>query len=561
MKKQDDLVETYTVVARPYKRGGTERAWVHHFPLYSHPMFRAALRNEEAVRNAFLEQSDRIDPLALDSALDHMVTQLMAQHLDQHEAKGSTPTNTSRKDFIVTDSQLHALLAEPTHAAPLPSRPQQPSSVLQPITPETIGALAPGAAQASSSPGLQGQFIPNQYCHTTYPPLHSYSYVKHRVAPPLRTQAASLSGATSVLSSNKQDALKVVSVDALQQSALRNGEHVPNQSALRLPPLSASTTLTDSGEAKAKNAEIGASGNTTTPQHRPMASLYSLLPSLTASPGLKTSSVLLGTATSLRPSQSSLSFCEMDRRPGIGTGPVAQQSVDAQQLHRVPDAVFAAMDVYMDGNSCCIRRRQRVLTPNGNKDMSLPLNLSSLPGGRASAAGGSCFVFGCGSRITSISPTYIAAAQNKLPAPPPPRTAAEAKARCILESQRRKQRLHDQQQHLGPDSYFLTSGGDAAQRSSSFAGPHGDPVTLPTEPLRSRHRKQSDSRHFNSAHSAVLPVAPPVTCSSVAVPRTASSPPSDLQTSLLFTLRDIAGESVYTQAVSSANRFANLRLC
>lgn len=50
---------------------------------------------------------------------------------------------------------------------------------------------------------------------------------------------------------------------------------------------------------------------------------------------------------------------EMDRRPLKGTGPMAQQSVDAEALQRIPKEVYASMDVLLDGNSSCVSRRRR----------------------------------------------------------------------------------------------------------------------------------------------------------------------------------------------------------
>lgn len=529
------------MAARPHKRGGTETTREHHFPLYSHPMFRAARHNANAVQDAVAEQSDRVDPGALDAALENMVTQLVEQRLSRHEAEGDTSPTLAKKNFIVTESELLALLAEATHATPLSPRPQQPPSAFPPSRPEAIAALA-AAAAASSPPPQQGPFIPNQGYHTTHPPLQSNGDAERRAGPPPRTQASLFSGAASALGGDEPDELNVVSVGALQQAALRSRGHMDEQAAPRLPPLSESVASTTSGP-------------TTKQRHPPTMPLYSLLPCLVASPGLTAASVLPAiVSSSLSPSPSSVTFREMDRCPGTGTGLVAQQSVDAQQLHQVPDAVFAAMDVLMDGNNCCMRRRKRLVATNGNKAESLSLNPRCLPGSGGGASGGSCFAFGCGSKGASLNRMYVPVAQNTLPAPPPPRTASEAKARRILEGQRRKQRLHDQQQHLVSNSFSLAGGGNTAPLSSSLVEFRSDTTSLPTEPFRWRHIDRSGSRTHSSAHPAPLPAASSVSRSAAVVVGTASTLPLTQEASLTFTLRDIAGEPVYMQAISAANR-------
>ncbi|CBZ27427.1 conserved hypothetical protein [Leishmania mexicana MHOM/GT/2001/U1103] len=544
MRKRHDLLEIHSVAARPHKRGGTETTREHHFPLYSHPMFRAALHNADAVQDAVEEQSDRVDPRALDAALENMVTQLMEQQLSQHEAGGDTPPTLAKKDLIVTESELLALLAEATHATPLSPYPQQPPSAFPPIRPEAVSALA-SAAAACSPPPPQGSFIPNQGYHATHPPLHSSGDAKRCVGPPPRTQASSFSGAASALGGDEPDELNVVSVDALQQVALGSRRDKDEQAAPRLQPLSESAASTTSGRPTAQHPP-------------PTMSLYSLLPCLVASPGLTAASVLPATVSSSpSPSPSAVTFREMDRWPGTSSGPVAQQSVDAQQLHKVPDAVFAAMDVLMDGNSCCMRRRQRLVATNRNKAEALSLSPRCLPGSGGSASGGSCFAFGCGSKGASLNCMYVPVSQNTLPAPPPPRTAAEAKARRILEGQRRKQRLQDQQQHPVSNSSLLAGGGNTAPLSSSFAELRGATIRLPTEPLRWRHMDRSGSRIHGSTHVAPLPAASSVSRSSAVVVGTASTLPLTQEASPTFTLRGIAGESVYMQAISSASRFVN----
>ncbi|KAG5478229.1 hypothetical protein CUR178_04944 [Leishmania enriettii] len=553
MKKRRGLSETRTVAARLHKRGGTETTRQHHFPLYSHPMFRAALHNAAAVQNAVEEQSGRVDPRALDAALESMVAQLMKQ---QHKTEGGVPPNSGRDDLIVTESQLLALLAEAMETSPQPSNPQSPASVFEPMKPEAVEAFAPTAVFASSPPSLEGQFIPNQGYHVSHPPLHARGGgVARRTSPP-RTSAVSVSGALSSLGYGVPDVLNVVSIDSLQQTALKSHGHSDAQSTPGLPPRSERPASVVSVRTATERVKLSDRWSTNARSKRLTASPYSLLPPLVASPGLTASSALPTTAPSCQsPSPSSLSFRAMDRRPGINAGPVAQQSVDAQQLHQVPDAVFASMDVLMDANSCCLRRRRRLQATNENKNAPLSLNPNHLPLGRGGAAR-SCFAFGCGSKGAILNRMYVDAVHNTLPALPPPRTAAEAKARRILETQRRKQRLHDQQQHPVSESSLLTDCSNNTHPHFSLAQLHRGPIELPADPLGRYHRGQRGARRCGSARRGLLSTGSSVSSSSVAGAVSASTLPPGTEALPLFTLHGIASESAYVQAVHFANRFA-----
>ncbi|KAG5503439.1 hypothetical protein JKF63_05578 [Porcisia hertigi] len=552
MKQRQGSIETHTVAARRIRKGGTETTRAHHFPLYSHPMFRAAIHNENAVQGAIAEQSGRVNPEALDAALDNMVTQLIEQQLNQHDTEGGIPPELAKVNPIVTEGQLLALLAEATGVTPTLSDPQRPSAVFQPIRPEKIPEDAAAAAPTTSPSPPQQQLPQPREFHTTLPPLRSHGDAKHRIAPSLRTGPKSPTSAAPLSSGDEPAELNVVSVNALQEAALRNGEREGAESALQLPssaPNAECATVIDTTMRKAK---LGSGRGTSVRQHPAKASLYSLLPCLGASPSLPTAPVPTTTASSfLGPPASTLSFRHMDRRPGIGVGPVAQQAVDAQQLHQVPDAVFAAMDVLMDGNSCCMRRRRRLEVTNRNKDRSLALKPIRPPGGRGDTAGSASFAFGCGSKGESLNRMYVALPQNTLPAPPLPRTAAEAKSRRILESQRRRQWLHDQKrQHLAPNSSLTGSGGTRNYDSS---------VTLPIEPLGWRHRSRLGSKDTESAYTTPLPLNSSGRCSSSAVPRTASTRPPSRRSSPRFTIRGITSMCAYAQAVESASLLAGSR--
>ncbi|KAG5477750.1 hypothetical protein LSCM1_05048 [Leishmania martiniquensis] len=548
MKKRRD-VEIRTVAARPHKKGGTGTRREHRFPLYSHPMFRAALHNAAAVQSAVAEQSDRIDPRALDAALENMVMCLMKQ---QHETEGKVSPTTRREDLIVTEGQLLALLDEAMGTALQPSHPEPPASAFQPMSPGAVVALAPAA---TSPPSLERQFIPNQHYHISPPPLHANAYGARCATPPPHAQPVPISRAVSS-GDNVLDELNVVSAASLLQATLASGGRSSEASALGLSPRSESAASARTARTTAEKTKVSGFRRANTRHPRLKTSPYSLLPPLVASSGLTATAALPVTdPSSRRPSPSWLSLAEMDRRPGISAGPLAQQSVDAQQLHQVPDAVFASMDVLMDANSCCLRRRRRLEATSGCKDAPLSLN----PRGRGGAAR-PCFAFGCGSKGASLNRMYVNAVQNTLPSPPPPRTAAEAKARRILESQRCKQRLHDQQHNPVSDSSLLTDCGNNAQLHFSLPRLHGGPITLSTDPLGRHHRGQSGSRRCDSAHWRLRPTNPSASRSSLMAAGSASTLPPGPETLPLFTLRGIACESAYDQAVHSANRFGGALL-
>ncbi|GET88938.1 hypothetical protein, conserved [Leishmania tarentolae] len=561
MKKQHNLIEIHSVAARPHKRGGTEKTREHHFPLYSHPMFRAALHNADAVQDAVVEQSGRVDPRALDKALENMVAQLMEQQLNLSNVEGDAPPTLTKRDLVVTESELLKLLAEATHTMSPSSHPQPPSAALSSSSPEAVAAMA-SVTGASSPPPQQGPFIPNPGYRPTRPLLKSNGDTEHRVGSLPHIHGSFFPDAATAFGGDKPDELNVVSVDALQQAARKPHGHDDDQLARQISPSLETAAPMTLGKATRPKEKSHGGCSTRSKQHLPITSLYSLLPCLVAPPGLTTASALpVANSSSSSPSPSSVAFHEMDRRPGTDPGPVAQQSVDAQQLHETPDAVFAAMDVLMDGNSRCLRRRRRLVATNRNRAEVLSLNPRCLPGSGGGASGGSCFAFGCGNKGASLNRMYVPSAQNTLPTPPPPRTAAEAKARRILENQRRKQRLQDQQQRLVSNSSLLTGIGHNAVLTSSLVECHSRPTNPPADSLSWRHIDQLDSKNYGGSTSlASLPAVSFMSGNSAVVVGASSAEPLSQEASPAFTLRGIAGDSVYVQAIRSANRYAVRRL-
>ncbi|KAK7194166.1 hypothetical protein NESM_000330400 [Novymonas esmeraldas] len=570
MKKRRAGVETYSVAARPHKPGGTDTTREHHFPVYSHPGFRAAQQNANDIRCAIEGQSDRIDPHALDAALEGVVAQLLEQqHQDQDQGQrdglrrtqsGVAGPDASPDALVVTDEQLLALLAAATHATPPgQQQQQQQSSVYQPPCTTAVAMTSSGAAAVTavtSAPSQQQRhFQPQQDYHLSHAALRPPSAeVERRAAPVARDRDA------------EPRELTVVSVSALQHTTL-GGDGGGAEAALRLPPLSMSAIdSAASGEVVETKAPPRHNGVRSVARSRPppTVSLYSLLPPVAASPESAPRSRPVMSTAAL---SSRISFSEMDRRPGMGAGPLAQQAVDPQQLHRVSPAVYAAMDVLMDGNSCCVRRRQRLPATNAATVGPLSVHHVRLHDGSGGGVGGAaCFAFGCGGKGVSLSRAFVPAMQNTLPAPPAPRTAGEAKARRILEKERHRQRKYAAQQQplLSSPSLlttYTTTTGAAPPTSSSAAAAaaaRSGPVTLPTEPLGSRLSRQRGSKLVEgSAAAASFPL---ISCglsrASVAAGAAAGAS-ATVPSRSPYTLRSIAGESVYTHAVDSANRFAS----
>jgi hypothetical protein len=467
-------------------RGGpgahARRVRSHHFPLYSHPMFRAAIHNSAAVRDALDTQLSHVDHQALDDALESLVEELLRQ---QNASTMADNNGEASPAPAVSEAQLLSLLANVTRvpaAATRGTSPPVPSSMTLKAGP-TLSGPSPSLGSNDKAPPTPS-FTPSASLKGRRPP-HATRHLHPPQALPTPTAISELHSSDDAA----DNGVHVVSVNSLQKAvraytrrasqtttASSSSSPAAPQSRATVPTAAPPTsrkphgdplTISDGaspGLVVPSSPSVAAAASplcdptfpsaaaTITPlrfqpssqrrkrlghgvvaaaaaalAHPPPAittSLYSLLP---ASSVRQCSGNLGGAAEAAMPIASgtvahNITFAEMDRRPGVGTGPVAQQSVDTNRLHAVSDSVFAAMDVLMDGNSCCVRRRKRGPTQSYGIDrggVASHLTLLRQQDGYA-----------------STSSPY--AMNNHALLPPPSRTAAEAKARRILEAQRRQ---------------------------------------------------------------------------------------------------------------------------
>lgn len=474
----------------------------HHFPVYSHPMFRAAALNEAAVRSALDAQVAQIDVTALDDAVEDMVERLLRQQALAATTTTAAPTGKCPEASpVVSEAQLLALLDRVSHipvssVTAVPQEQQQrEESTPEPPNSSRAALTLPDSTFISTT-GLPQRPLP-QATRWHQPPA-----TQALMSSAVSTEQQHGSSADEGDDARKWDDVRVVSVNALQKAALactqrasQAGASPPASSALQGPQVTPYSSciphdhaLVDEGGAApapgpfpssaispvgpplslssarfpgrasrppvSTNRSIdGATGVSPHPSSKPLSdrgsaaahtqpkpgkkgkrmALYSFLPTSAVENGgsadgggsggcVDTSQIAVGTAAH------GITFAEMDRRPGVGTGPVAQQSLDARALHNMPDAVFAAMDVLMDGNSCCVRRRQR------GPGLAAGRHPNAL---RTSTS----FKTDGASLWASSSPYSMRSTLPLSALPPPPRTAAEAKARRILDAQRRRRRF------------------------------------------------------------------------------------------------------------------------
>ncbi|KPI86965.1 hypothetical protein ABL78_3956 [Leptomonas seymouri] len=505
------------------------RMYAHHFPLFSHPMFRAAIHNSNAARSALEAQVEQVDRVALDNAVDSMVEELLRQ-----QAAARAGGAEESESPVVSEEQLLALLASASRTPAPSGAPQALGSTLPKLEHEQPLASFPIPKETLSQLPAETFAAPAGLLLRPLPPSTRH-HLTSRSPPP-----APPSGADAP---HEADEMHVVSVLDLQRAAvaytrrMSQGDapqhalssfdgslatpyashlsHGPSafseisQAGLPLPCRASSTsaqlsvseggpTVVPFGASLKPTLEQGSAAATRTrakPAKR--AHLYSLLPThLGSNSGNSASEGGSGLQIASGTPSHGITFAEMDRRPGIGAGPVAQQSVDKAHLQNMSDSVFAAMDVLMDGNSCCVRRRRRA--PGQATSCSAPSATFSL-------------------KKTNACPLTSFTYSMSDPVPiPPPRTAAEAKARRILEAQRRRRR----QQSTPPGVVAEISAGQEAMDASRQA------TTLHAFPSRS-------------------PV--PTTVSNASI-QTAPLPP-------LYTMRHMASRSLLAQAVESVHNY------
>ncbi|KPA79136.1 hypothetical protein ABB37_05645 [Leptomonas pyrrhocoris] len=509
-------------------------------------MFRAAIHNSEALRSALDAQVAQVDQAALDAAVENMVEELLQQ---QAAAKEGGPEDENGNACpVASEEQLLALLAGVSRAPAASASSQAAASALPTSTNEQpfassflVGEPAPPSSTAifASSTGLQLRPLPpstrRRLMFSSPPrgvdalPTDSSDHVRVVSVGTLQhaavtgTGRGTPTGAPSTAESrgtpfasliplghapSQRDAKPVLSLSPFAVLSPADSAQPPATS----PPLSTSNAdaPTISFHPSSKPATDGVSSVAAAPtrmQRRPArkVNLYSLLPLSSVSSNGDPNGGGGGGEIARGSRSHSITFAEMDRRPGIGTGPLAQQSVDSARLHTVSDSIFSSMDVLMDGNSCCVRRRRRV---PGAGPLRGPSSTTACSLNNATPC-----------TLTSSTPPMSRTVPLSAPIPrPPPRTAAEAKTRRIVDAQRRRQ-----QQRA---SAIL----DATAAAES-AGP--------TVATTNASKQSSSVSSFPSRGLAVTAIGN-------AEGRSISLPP-------LSTIRDVSSKSLLAHAVSSVH--------